>query len=78
MLILIREFQSPDEEMKKIVLKVMYSIILLSFETDISNRVMMRSLKQIFYSGNRIPNLVNKMKRSKMKIVINAPCDEQE
>ena len=78
MLILIREFQSPDEEMKKIVLKVMCSIILLSFETDISNRVMMRSLKQIFYSGNRIPNLVNKMKREKMKIVINAPCDEQE
>lgn len=27
MLILIREFQSPDEEMKKIVLKVLYYII---------------------------------------------------
>jgi hypothetical protein len=28
MLILIREFQSPDEEMKKIVLKVKFSLVL--------------------------------------------------
>ena len=43
MLILIREFQSPDEEMKKIVLKVM--CLLLSFATDMIirfNRIIFR------------------------------------
>ena len=58
MLILIREFQSPDEEMKKIVLKVM--CLLLSFEKDmIINRIIGggESLKQISYLGNRKTNL---------------------
>lgn len=39
MLILIREFQSPDEEMKKIVLKVSYNNIYNITYRDISDIV---------------------------------------
>jgi len=54
MLILIREFQSPDEEMKKIVLKVFVKLYyyLYSFLTSIYFRLSNNVVEQMVWNHN--------------------------